>query len=484
MTAPLPDRLPPSRRRSVRTRVSLACAAVAFLLVLGLTILVVSLLSRREYVELDRRLSAAAQAILPAVTESFPDGLAEPVENARGRRLLRVLAPGLVATVGQDGNPLLTVSADGATGAAPRELPVGTAGSATVELSGADYRLVTVAVDGTPGATLTVGIPAEVAAAPVRAIRLTGLIVGLFAALAGAGLGWLAAGIALRPLWQLRDRTRSVDGRGPMPSRAELTAGAPGSAAETEDLADAIAGLLQRVQLARDETDRTLQNARDFAAAADHELRTPLTTIQTDLDVLLAHPHLDADQRREILEEVVGAKSRMLETLQALRALADGDVAAGGHGPHTMPVEVGDIASRAVESAQLHAGDVSLTVVVPDHDAVVLGSPGGLRLAIENLISNALRHAQASQIEVSVARYDEWIVVRVDDDGVGLPAAERERVLERFTRGSQAVGAGSGLGLALVAQQAQLHGGRVRLADSPRGGLCAELLLPAAAGRS
>lgn len=472
----------PRRRRlpSVRNRVSLACAGVAVTLVVVLAVLVVVVLSRREYAALDRRLEVVSNALVAAVTTQFPGGLSDIIDNGRGQSLLQAQAPGLVATIGRDGTAIRTVSARDAADTAPSELPVAPLGRRTVELGGVDYRLLTVAVDGVRGASLTVALPAELADAPIRAIRLWGIVIGALAALLGAGLGWLAAGVAVRPLGQLRDRTRAVDGRAEMPTREELTAGAPGSAIETEQLADAIAGLLQRVQKARDETERTLQNARDFAAAADHELRTPLTTIQTDLDVLLAHPDLAADQRREILDEVVGAKARMLDTLQALRALADGDIAAGGVGSYATTVELGELARRVVEEARQHAGDVELSAVLPDNDALVIGSPAGLRLAVENLVSNALRHARASRVVVSVLCAEARIVVRVDDDGTGLPVAEREPVFARFARGSQAVGSGSGLGLALAAQQADLHGGNARLTDSPWGGLRAELELPAA----
>jgi len=297
---------------------------VAVALVVVLAVLVMTVLSRREYTALDRRLAVVSQSLAAAVAEDFPGGLGDSMGNPRARSVLWALAPGLIVTVGQDGRTIGTASAPGSAASAPSELPVGSP-------------------DGTPGLTLSVGLPAELAEAPVRAIRLWGIAIGSLAALLGAGLGWAVARVAVRPLRQLRDRTRAIDGHGPMPTRAELTAGAPGSAAETEQLADAIAGLLQRVQTARHATETALQNAQDFAAAADHELRTPLTTIQTDLDVLLAHPDLDAGQRQEILAEITGAKSRMVDTLQALRSLADGDVATGGLGAYATAVDVGEL---------------------------------------------------------------------------------------------------------------------------------------------
>ena len=84
-------------------------------------------------------------------------------------------------------------------------------------------------------------------------------------------------------------------------------------------------------------------------------------------------------------------------------------------------------------------------------------------------------------MRVGLARDDGGLVVRVADDGPGIPAAERERLLEPFARGRDAPPDGTGLGLAIVAQQAALHGGDLTLGDSPGGGLAVEVKLPASA---
>ena len=73
---------------------------------------------------------------------------------------------------------------------------------------------------------------------------------------------------------------------------------------ETAELADALGGLLDRVEAARAEGEQALEAARVFAAAASHELRTPLTTLRTDLDVLRAHPELPPEERATVLEEL------------------------------------------------------------------------------------------------------------------------------------------------------------------------------------
>jgi len=78
---------------------------------------------------------------------------------------------------------------------------------------------------------------------------------------------------------------------------------------------------------------------------------------------------------------------------------------------------------------------------------------------------------------LAASRYDHTLTIVVDDNGRGLPEQERQTVLGRFSRGSNAAPGGSGLGLALVAQQAALHGGRIELSDGPLGGLRATLTI-------
>jgi two-component system sensor histidine kinase PrrB len=88
---------------------------------------------------------------------------------------------------------------------------------------------------------------------------------------------------------------------------------------------------------------------------------------------------------------------------------------------------------------------------------------------VDNLVRNAVTHGAATRIALAGHRLDHTITITVDDNGRGLPAEEHENVLGRFARGSSAAAGGSGLGLALVVQQAALHGGNIVLSDSPLG---------------
>ena len=122
----------------------------------------------------------------------------------------------------------------------------------------------------------------------------------------------------------------------------------------------------------------------------------------------------------------------------------------------------------------MRVGGVEVEVQAED-SAPVLGWAGGLRLAVDNLVRNAFLHGRATRIVLAAHRHDRQLEIVVDDNGCGLPAEEYDTVLGRFARGSTAAVGGSGLGLALVAQQAALHGGSIELSDGPLGGLRATL---------
>jgi len=110
----------------------------------------------------------------------------------------------------------------------------------------------------------------------------------------------------------------------------------------------------------------------------------------------------------------------------------------------------------------------------------VLGDARSLERSVRNLSDNAARHA-ASRVSFSLAELDGQVTLRVDDDGPGIPAEERERVFERFERLDDARdrgSGGSGLGLPIVRSVVRAHGGEITLEESPLGGLRAEIRLP------
>jgi two-component system sensor histidine kinase PrrB len=205
--------------------------------------------------------------------------------------------------------------------------------------------------------------------------------------------------------------------------------------------------------------EASLDAARRFTADAGHELRTPLTSLRANL-ATLGHADLPAAERTRVLAELDEQQRRLAALLEALQALARGDA---GAAPRHVPLDLADLADTAVVDARRRHPDLDLGLDGPA-EAPATGDPAGLRAALDNLLENAARHgARTVRVRVEPRR------LIVDDDGPGIPPADRERVFERFTRGRTA-GPGSGLGLAIVAQQAALHGGRAYATDSPLGG--------------
>jgi signal transduction histidine kinase len=245
---------------------------------------------------------------------------------------------------------------------------------------------------------------------------------------------------------------------------------------EAEDLSEAMSAMLSRLAAAQRATTNSLQAAQDFAANAAHELRTPLTAMRADLDTLRIHD-LPEEERDEVVADLSRAQRRVEGIITALGQLASGQLA---QAEDREVIDVTDLLDRVARENMRVSRDVEIDMDVADDLGTVQGWPGGLRLAVDNLVRNAITHGAASRILLAARRHEDAMTIVVDDNGRGLPVEEHETVLGRFSRGSNAAPGGSGLGLALVAQQAVLHGGSIELSDGPLGGLRATLTMSTA----
>lgn len=142
-----------------------------------------------------------------------------------------------------------------------------------------------------------------------------------------------------------------------------------------------------------------------------------------------------------------------------------------------VPVDITELLDRAAHDAMRVFPDLNVSLA-PSPTCIIVGLPAGLRLAVDNAIANAVKHGGATQVQLSAVTSRAGVEIAIDDNGAGVPEEERRMVFERFSRGSTASHSGSGLGLALVAQQAGLHGGTASLEDSPMGGVRLMLRLP------
>lgn len=302
------------------------------------------------------------------------------------------------------------------------------------------------------------GPPPFVRALALR-LTLTGVGVLVLVGTAGLALG----GAALRPLDRLRAAAERVVSTQDLATRLPQDGGPE----EVDALSSSLNAMLERLQQSVSQTEVTLEASRRFAADAGHELRTPLTSMQANLEVLARSANLSPEERR-IMADVTREQARLVALLDGLQRLARGDAA------QAMPrerVDLADLVDAAVAHAAARDRQATITFTGP-HEALVDGWPDGLRLLVDNLLDNALRHGRPhGHIEVTLAVDNGKARLTVDDDGPGIPPAERDRVFERFARGGGARAPGSGLGLALVAQQAAAHHGRAVIDDAPGGGV-------------
>ncbi|WP_405167383.1 HAMP domain-containing histidine kinase [Nocardia sp. NBC_01499] len=447
---------PKKRRRqafSLRTRVAAAAAAGAIVIVSVISVVSIHAIERNNVRQSDQQLAVAARIVL-----------IEPVIVVRFISLVPGLTNDIAVTVRDDGNVIAST---------PTQLPDLAPGSRTVPVGGTPYRIRSTTEHQPAGRVVSMGLPAASSAAATAEQQRWVLGGALFAIAAAAALGWLLAGRAVRPIVRL---TRQVDARSGLPDPRNPQTPVDGSGVrEAEKLADAVNTMLQRVDQAQSETAAALETARDFAAVSAHELRTPLTAMRTDLEVLRTLD-LDEAQRAEILADLQRSQGRVETTLAALERLATGDLT--NERDH-VATDVGDLCDQAAHDAMRHFPGLKVRID-SDTELVTRGLPAGLRLAVDNALANSVKHGRATEALVSAHRAPNGhIVISVDDNGRGIPPDERRAVFDRFFRGSQASKGGSGLGLALVAQQAQLHGGQAYFDDGTLGGIRLVLDLPA-----
>ena len=220
---------------------------------------------------------------------------------------------------------------------------------------------------------------------------------------------------------------------------------------------------------------------RDFIADVSHEIKTPLTGIIGSVD-LLTSANLPPEMQGKLLGMVKTESERLNALAQGILALArlerENVAGAVNRAPVDLPELLRECAERLRNQAE--AKDIALTVKAPgsyviDGDAQLLSS------AISNLVTNAIRHSGSKAVDLSLSIDQEGVRVAVEDNGVGIPADQRDRVFERFYRVDAARNAqtgGAGLGLAIVRRIARLHGGDVTLEPVEPSGCRFVLSLP------
>ncbi|MDH4140150.1 MAG: ATP-binding protein [Coriobacteriia bacterium] len=218
----------------------------------------------------------------------------------------------------------------------------------------------------------------------------------------------------------------------------------------------------------------------EIVSLVSHDLRAPLTVIAGYLD-LLGAKSLKPDAKEKAISQARAAAERMLTLLGDLLDVARADEILS---PAVLaPVHLGDVVAEIVNSFAATA--VHRFVLDLREDGVVLGDDKRLRQVIANLVTNAMKYSpEGSDISIEVVRNHKRILLSIEDEGPGIPEAQRHRIFERYTRVQQSESgkrAGIGLGLYIVKAIVEGHGGTVRVED-PEGSLGSRFVvdLPAA----
>jgi len=277
---------------------------------------------------------------------------------------------------------------------------------------------------------------------------------------------WAGIRAGLAPLARLR---ALVENRGPGDLAPIELQAAP---QEVRALAGAVNQLLGAVQ-------ESVAGQRRFISNAAHQLRTPLAGLKSQTEIALARnqdPAL-AERLTRVHESAVRSAHLVNQLLSLTRAEPEA-AAAVQRAPLALLPMLQEVTAEHVPRALAAGVDLGMDDTPPAAPVQVLGAALLLREAVANLLDNAIRYAgRGAEVTVSLATEGDQAVVRVTDNGPGLPAELREQVFNRFVRGTQE-GPGCGLGLAIVREIAERHGGRAQLHPHLPQGLVAELRLP------
>jgi two-component system OmpR family sensor kinase len=248
-----------------------------------------------------------------------------------------------------------------------------------------------------------------------------------------------------------------------------------------DGLPEEVRPLVQELNLLFGRVRSAFDAQKHFVADAAHELRSPLAALKLQVQGLQrANDEATRTLATSRLAAGIDRATKLVEQMLAL-ARHEASVAAGAAAE---PVDLSALAKLAISDVVAAAQARQIDVGLAQADAaVVSGHPEALRMLLRNLLDNAVKYTpEGGRVDLRVMADATGAELRVDDSGPGLPADERERVLDRFYRAGDAQASGSGLGLAIVKSIADLHGATVSLgASEALGGLRVAVRFPASA---
>ncbi len=317
-------------------------------------------------------------------------------------------------------------------------------------------RTVPIMADGVLTEILQVGRSLAVRDESIRVLGLGLLAGGIVATFAAFGLGWVLAGMALRPIQRLTETAQAIGAERDLTRRVEHT----GPNDEVGRLATTFNAMLAELQAAYQQVEQALEMQRRFVADVSHELRTPLTTLNGNIELLHREPPISGQDRAEVLSDMTSESKRLIRLVNDLLALARADAR---RPLHNEPVRIKPIIKDACRQASSLAPDRPITCD-PSPDVAVLAEADALKQVLLILLDNALKHT-GGEITIAAQATEERVVMSVRDTGPGIEPDLLPHLFERFSRGKTGqvetgigteseIGAEAGLGLGLAIARA------------------------------
>ncbi len=452
-----------SRRRSwgARARITVVVTIAFTIAAATLSIVLVTFMQGQLIGDVDQANDRRAQDIASLLDSEDADGsVAVQLPASRGGTdLAQVTGPDgkvLAASADLAGEPALPAILD--TSITVNDLPIGN--------ESIPYRLTAITQTGPDGTTRTVVVGRSLRQVTNTLDAMTiALVAGVpTLALLVAVLTWTAVARSLRPVEAIRDEfshitTTDLHRRVPHPRTHD----------EVGALADTLNDTLELL-----EHDVALQQR--FVGDAAHELRSPLAALTAQLELAYATPD---DMDRTAIRALLNQGRRLEELIDDLLLLARHDAGNGSVAPRRL-IDLDELVLEEALRCRLTSPVTIDTAGVSS--AQVRADSASLQRVVRNLLDNAVRHA-TTRVTLTLREEGPSAMLRVDDDGPGIPPADRDRIFERFTRldntRDRRTG-GTGLGLAISTEIIADHIGTICAADNPMGGARLTVTLPAA----
>jgi len=311
----------------------------------------------------------------------------------------------------------------------------------------------------------------------LSALRRNLLIGGGIAIITAFGIGWVLAGIALRPIHRITQTAKAIGDERDFGRRVHYA----GPRDELGRLATTFNAMLAQLHAAYGQIEGSLKMLRDFVADVSHELRTPLTTIRGNLALLRDRP-IPAEERNEIMADTVDETERLIRLVNDLLMLARAEA---GRQFHTQSVPIKPLIEEACRKVRLL--DPSREIVCERlTDVAVLGDRDALEQVLLILLDNAVKHAEGA---ITVAARvnpvgvggssSPGVAVEVRDGGPGIEPEVLPRLFERFYRGAKARAMpGLGLGLPIARALVEAQNGALTVASQLGRGSVFTVVLP------